>query len=67
PNCQSKRIKYFGIGTQRVEAEVERLFPQARPIRWDRDTTGRKGAHEAILERFISRQTNVMVGTQMVA
>ncbi len=67
PNCQSKRIKYFGIGTQRVEAEVERLFPQARTIRWDRDTTGRKGAHEAILERFISRQTNVMVGTQMVA
>ena len=67
PQCQSKRIKYFGIGTQRVEAEVERLFPQARTIRWDRDTTGRKGAHEAILERFISRQADVMVGTQMVA
>lgn len=67
PQCQSKRIRYFGIGTQRVEAEVERLFPQARTIRWDRDTTGRKGAHEAILERFISRQADVMVGTQMVA
>jgi len=50
-----------------VEEEVERLFPQARTIRWDRDTTGRKGAHEAILERFISRQADVMVGTQMVA
>ncbi len=67
PNCQSKRIKYFGIGTQRVEEEVERLFHRARTIRWDRDTTGRKGAHEAILERFISRQADVMVGTQMVA
>jgi primosomal protein N' (replication factor Y) len=67
PQCQSKRIRYFGIGTQRVEEVVERLFRQARTIRWDRDTTGRKGAHEAILERFISRQADVMVGTQMVA
>ncbi|MFQ5854920.1 MAG: primosomal protein N' [Anaerolineae bacterium] len=67
PACASPRIKYFGIGTQRVEATVLELFPDARVVRWDRDTTRRKGAHERILRRFIRGEADIMVGTQMVA
>lgn len=67
PNCGSGRIKQFGVGTQKVEAVTRRLFPEAKIVRWDRDTTGGKMAHEEILERFISHQADVMIGTQMIA
>jgi primosomal protein N' (replication factor Y) len=67
PNCWSERIKHFGIGTQKVEAVTRQLFPQARIVRWDRDTTGGKMAHEKILEKFINHQAHVMIGTQMIA
>jgi len=67
PRCGSHRIRYFGLGTQRVEAELGALFPGVRVVRMDADTTGRKGAHEAILRAFEDRQAQVLVGTQMVA
>jgi primosomal protein N' (replication factor Y) len=67
PNCGSKRIKFFGIGTQKVEATVQRLFPQARTLRWDRDTTGGKWSHEAFLQSFIEHKADVLIGTQMIA
>ncbi|HKZ86756.1 MAG TPA: primosomal protein N' [Anaerolineae bacterium] len=69
PNCDSRRIRYFGVGTQAVEAAVRELFPDARVLRWDRDTTASrdKTAHEAFLQRFIDRQADVLVGTQMIA
>ncbi len=67
PSCGSERIKHFGIGTQKVEAVTRRLFPQARIVRWDRDTTGGKMSHEKILEKFINHQAHVMIGTQMIA
>jgi primosomal protein N' (replication factor Y) len=67
PICASPRIKHFGIGTQRVEATVRQLFPGARVVRWDRDTTRSKGAHERILQRFVRGEADIMVGTQMVA
>ena len=67
PSCWSARIKHFGIGTQQVEAVTRELFPEAEIVRWDRDTTGGKMAHEEILERFITQQANVMIGTQMIA
>ncbi len=67
PDCESKRIKFFGVGTQRVEAIVNRLFPQARTLRWDRDTTGGKWSHEAFLQRFIEHEADVLIGTQMIA
>ncbi len=67
PNCWGTRIKHFGIGTQKVEAVAHRLFPQARVVRWDRDTTGGKMSHEKILEQFINHQAHVMIGTQMIA
>lgn len=67
PACASPRIKHFGIGTQRVEEVVHELFPEARVVRWDRDTTRHRGAHERILQRFIRGEADIMVGTQMVA
>ena len=67
PNCGNTRIKQFGAGTQRVQAEVERLFPAVRTIRWDWDTTRSKGAHDLILQTFATQQAEVLIGTQMVA
>jgi primosomal protein N' (replication factor Y) len=67
PNCGSRRIKYFGAGTERVEDAVRELLPQARTLRWDHDATRFKGAHELILAQFSSHQADVLVGTQMIA
>lgn len=67
PQCGSSYIKYFGAGTQRVQEETRRLFPDARIARMDVDTTREKDAHARILDRFRSGETNVLVGTQMIA
>lgn len=67
PNCASGRIRHFGAGTERVEEAVRRAHPTARILRWDADTTARKGAHEAILAAFIAGEADVLVGTQMIA
>jgi primosomal protein N' (replication factor Y) len=65
--CGSQRIRYLGVGTQRVEEEVRNLFPAARVLRWDRDVTGGKGAHEEIVRQFTRHEADVLVGTQMIA
>lgn len=67
PACGSKYIRYFGGGTQRVEEEIHRLFPEAATIRMDMDTTGKKQSHEKILERFEKEKIDLLIGTQMVA
>lgn len=67
PSCGSGRIRHYGTGTQRVEAEVQKLFPQARTLRWDYETTRKKGAHDLILSHFSSHRADVLVGTQMLA
>jgi len=67
PQCGSPRIKYFGAGTQRIEHVVGQRFPGARLLRWDADTTGRKGAHDALLAQFAGGEADVLIGTQMVA
>ncbi len=67
PACRSARIRYFGLGTERVEAALQRTFPQARPIRLDQDTTRKRGSHYTFLQHFIEGRANVMIGTQMVA
>lgn len=66
PACGMETIRELGIGTERVVEEVERLFPQARVLRMDSDTTTRVGDHARILEDFAARG-DVLVGTQMVA
>jgi primosomal protein N' (replication factor Y) len=67
PNCGSKRIKYFGSGTQRIEELVHEFAPEARVLRWDADTARNRGGHEAILQQFASHDADVLVGTQMIA
>jgi primosomal protein N' (replication factor Y) len=65
--CGGHQIRFNGFGTERVEREVQGLFPWSRPGRMDRDTTARKGAHVRIVGEFRKAETDVLVGTQMVA
>lgn len=67
PQCGSKYIKYFGVGTQKVEEETKKMFPQARVERMDMDTTSKKHSHEQILNRFANGEIDILIGTQMIA
>lgn len=67
PNCASPQIKQFGLGTERLEKMVIDLFPTARVLRWDADTTQSKGAHDLILDHFIHQRADILIGTQMLA
>lgn len=67
PHCGSKRIKFFGLGTEEVETRVRQRWPQARITRWDRDTTAGRYTHEKLLASFINRESDILVGTQMIA
>ncbi|MDQ8692575.1 primosomal protein N' [Streptococcus sp. IsoGale022] len=67
PNCASRSIRYYGTGTQKAYDELVQLFPQARILRMDVDTTRKKGSHEAILESFGQGQADILLGTQMIA
>lgn len=67
PECGSKYIKYFGAGTEKLEEEVMRLFPDVSVDRLDLDTVKRKGSTEKILERFSKNKTKILIGTQLVA
>ena len=67
PRCHSRRIKYFGLGTEGVEDELRLRFPDARVLRWDRDTTTGRDAHELYLRQFIEGRADFLVGTQMIA
>lgn len=66
PECGSKYIRFFGTGTQRIEDELNKLFPSARVLRMDYDTTSEKGGHEMILRRFRNGEADILLGTQMV-
>ncbi|RRR78546.1 MAG: primosomal protein N', partial [Candidatus Viridilinea halotolerans] len=67
PQCLSRRVRSFGIGTQRVVEEVTALLPQARVVRWDRDTSSAKGAHDRMLDAMLQHEVDILVGTQMIA
>jgi primosomal protein N' (replication factor Y) len=67
PACRSGSIHYMGLGTQRVVEEVQRLLPNARVLRWDRDTAKTAKAHQDLLNRYASGDADVLVGTQMIA
>jgi primosomal protein N' (replication factor Y) (superfamily II helicase) len=67
PACQSSRIRYFGVGTEKVETEVRKAFPQARVLRWDRDVSHSKQSYEKSIEVFARHEADILVGTQMVA
>lgn len=67
PVCGSQRIRHLGTGTEQVESAIHKLFPEARTLRWDRDTTRTKGAHWEIMTKIVSYQADIIVGTQMLA
>jgi primosomal protein N' (replication factor Y) len=66
PECNSKKVKYFGTGTQKLEEEVQKLFPTASTIRMDIDTVTKKNSHEEILNTFKNQNIDILIGTQMI-
>lgn len=67
PSCGGVHLGYVGTGTQRVAGELKKLFPSARILRMDNDTTSGKEGHYKILKQFADREADFLVGTQMVA
>jgi primosomal protein N' (replication factor Y) len=67
PDCGKSEIRAYGLGTEKVEAEVQSAFPGARTLRWDWETTRQKDAHEIILHHFANGHADVLIGTQMLA
>ena len=66
PECHSKNIKYFGAGTQKLEDEIKKCFPEATTIRMDIDSVSKKNSHEEIIEKFKNENIDILIGTQMV-
>ena len=66
PECHSTKIRYFGTGTQKLEAEINKMFPQASTIRMDVDTVTKKNSHEEILDNFKNKNIDILIGTQMI-
>ena len=67
PECGSDYVKPFGIGTEKVEEEVKKLFKNAKVLRMDKDTTSKKGELDKILNKFKNKEANVLIGTQMLS
>ena len=67
PQCQSTAIKRYGLGTERVEAEIQKIFPQARVARLDRDTAPHSGRALKVLEDFAAGRYEILVGTQIIS
>jgi primosomal protein N' (replication factor Y) len=67
PQCRNAGIRYFGLGTEKVQETIQRAFPTARLLRWDRDTARDRRHHEQLLDTFEQRQADILIGTQMIA
>ena len=67
PKCKSNYVKYFGIGTEKIEQEVKKCFPSARTLRMDFDTTRKKNSYEEIYNSFKNHEADILIGTQMIA
>ena len=67
PNCGDDAISTLGLGTEKVEEELNKLFPDKKVIRMDYDTTSKKGSHEKIIKSFESHEYDILLGTQMIA
>jgi primosomal protein N' (replication factor Y) (superfamily II helicase) len=67
PSCGSDNVSIFGVGTQKVEEEIKRLFPQGRIFRLDRDTASKKGVYEKTYQDFKAEEFDILLGTQMIA
>lgn len=67
PKCGSGHVKFFGTGTEKLEEEIKRTFPECSVIRMDVDTVSGKNAHEKILKKFSDEKIDILLGTQMVS
>ena len=67
PDCGGRKLSYAGTGTQRIAAELEKMYPTARILRMDNDTTSGKEGHYKILKAFAEKKADILVGTQMIA
>ena len=67
PNCKEDAIRSFGSGTEKIELELKKLFPTARILRMDKDTTIRKGSHEKYIKMIENEEVDIIVGTQMIS
>lgn len=67
PQCHGSSVRYFGLGTEKVEQTIARTFPGVRLLRWDRDTAKTRRAHEQLLDRFSNHEADILIGTQMIA
>ncbi len=67
PNCHESDMQDYGVGTQKLEEELKKIFEDARVIRMDLDTTSKKGMHQQIIEDFANDKYDILVGTQMIA
>lgn len=67
PKCSSKDINQFGLGTEKLEEIISKMFPNSRVIRMDVDTTSKKGSHKKIFEAFKNHEYDILIGTQMIS
>ncbi len=67
PNCHEEAISTLGLGTEKVEEELNKMFPDKKVIRMDYDTTSKKGSHEKIINAFQNHEYDILLGTQMIA
>ena len=67
PKCKENSLNNLGVGTQKIEEEIKKIFPDCRVLRMDYDTTSRKGMHEKMIESFKNHEYDILLGTQMVA
>ena len=67
PSCHEKSLSNLGVGTQRIEEELNKYLPNLKVLRMDYDTTSRKGEHEKMIESFQNHEYDILLGTQMVA
>ena len=67
PKCSSIEVKYSGVGTQKIESEMKKLFPGIKYLRMDQDTTKNKKSHDEILNRFKKGEADILLGTQMIS
>ena len=67
PECKEKALADYGLGTEKLEQEIKKIFNEARVIRMDADTTSNKGAHEDIINRFKNHEFDILLGTQMIS
>ena len=67
PECHEESLSYLGLGTEKLELELQKKYPEARIVRMDADTTSKKGMHEKIIDDFKNHQYDILIGTQMIS